>query len=304
VEIMSFANHRAALEWLRQEYSPIHASWLRARELADSAYVWQLATRFSAYLEYCADWSRMEEMLSVASVAAREGQAIDVQAQVCRVLGQTLIRLERYQDARRRLLESSACYRETGDLAGMAHVERLLAWSYERESRPGDMIEHAMRGVEIARELDDDATIGRALNGLGWFYALDGKLTEARDCCESALTLLRATADRFGQAETLDSLGLIHFRMGDFASGEKYYLESAELFTGFGHEFNAADTLANLGDALAAAGMPDEATAVWTSALVALRRLGSTHAQAVQDRIAATERTSRALDDAAHAGDI
>jgi tetratricopeptide (TPR) repeat protein len=124
---------------------------------------------------------------------------------------------------------------------------------------------------------------------VGWYAARLGAFDTARDHCRAALTLHRHHHNPHGEADTLDSIGLIAHRTGDHRQAvENHHHQALTLYRTLGNAHQAAETLDSVGHPHAALGQPEQARKVWREALELYR---------VQSRSADTARVQRQLDE-------
>ena len=105
------------------------------------------------------------------------------------------------------------------------------------------------------------------------------------DCCERALELQLATGDRYGQAETLDSLGYAHHRLRHFTSGISALERAIALYREFGDRYSEAYSLVHLGDTFRSSGDFESARDSWREALSILRLLDHPDATSVHAKL-------------------
>ncbi|MFI6128560.1 hypothetical protein [Micromonospora sp. NPDC051141] len=98
--------------------------------------------------------------------------------------------------------------------------------------------------------------------------------------------MLRRTDDRHGEANTWDSLGLIHDRLGHHRRAARCYGRALTLYQRIGDRYDEADTLTRLGDCRHSAGDRAGALRTWRRALVILDGLGHSDVDRVRERLA------------------
>jgi tetratricopeptide (TPR) repeat protein len=76
-----------------------------------------------------------------------------------------------------------------------------------------------------------------------------------------------------GEADTLDSLGYAHSRMGDFQEAAECYSQAVEIYHEIGDRFHEAGSHIGLGDAQLHAGDPAAARKNWELALAILESI-------------------------------
>jgi tetratricopeptide (TPR) repeat protein len=112
-----------------------------------------------------------------------------------------------------------------------------------------------------------------------------GDHREALARCHEALELLQRIGDRFGEAETWDSLGFTYRQLQDWTQATACYERALDLYREFGDRYNEADTMAYLGDALHASGRTADARATWQQAVRIFEQLGHPDADRVRAKL-------------------
>lgn len=120
---------------------------------------------------------------------------------------------------------------ESNAQAAREEWEALLAlgrlWGTRDYARVGEYLHQALAA---ARELGDQALVGRTLNQLGnWQMNIEQPFA-ARRYHEEALETFRRLADRAGTAETLDMLAIVQYNCGDLLGGRCSYEEAVPLW--------------------------------------------------------------------------
>jgi len=120
---------------------------------------------------------------------------------------------------------------------------------------------------------------------VGWFHGQLGDYEQALICCQQALDLQREINDRFGQAETYDSLGYAHSHLGHQQEATTCYQQAVNMYDELGDRYNVADTLVALGDAYQAFRDSESARIAWRRALTILEQLDHPRADGVRARM-------------------
>jgi len=103
--------------------------------------------------------------------------------------------------------------------------------------------------------------------------------------------------DRYGQADTLDSLGYTHHHLGHHDEATDCYRKSLDLFRDIGDRYKQAKTLTHLGDAHLAAGAPGAARTAWQQALDILSELSYHVAEPVRAKLRSLDGDEPAQED-------
>ena len=137
----------------------------------------------------------------------------------------------------------------------LSQTARLAASMGQREKAAA----LAGRAVELARELNEPASLAQSLQSDGvaaWFRT---DIATARARFEEALVLYEAIADRGGRAVCLANLGAVHSVNGDHETALGYHRASLALCREMGDRLAEAKGLLNLGRTEIMLGRPDVA---------------------------------------------
>jgi class 3 adenylate cyclase/tetratricopeptide (TPR) repeat protein len=123
--------------------------------------------------------------------------------------------------------------------AGILHEEWLaqldlgMLWASQNYQKTGDYFRKAL---EIARQLDDPASLARSLNRLGNWYVNVEQPQESIQYHEEAQTIFEKLDDQSGRSATLDFLGMASLISSDLVSSLAYYREAIRLFETLGDQ--------------------------------------------------------------------
>jgi tetratricopeptide (TPR) repeat protein len=120
-------------------------------------------------------------------------------------------------------------------------------------------------------------------------YAHLGEQQQAMAHCQRALGLHREAGARFGQGDTLVSIGYIYTQIGDFAQARSSYQQALDVFRDIGAPIAEADALTGLGEVLAEEGDVTAARDAWTAAEQILDQFAHPDAVGVRAKLAALE---------------
>jgi DNA-binding CsgD family transcriptional regulator len=124
---------------------------------------------------------------------------------------------------------------EVGDR--QAEWQSLLAlgflWSGKDYEKSGSYLQDSL---DLARELEDPATLAHSLNRIGNWYANMEQVKVAHGYHEEALMIFQELGDPSGLATTLDLLGTTAYLAGDMPAGISYYEQAIPYFRQAGDE--------------------------------------------------------------------
>jgi tetratricopeptide (TPR) repeat protein/transcriptional regulator with XRE-family HTH domain len=175
-------------------------------------------------------------------------------------------------------------YQSAGDEAGQADSLRYLGRVYQETSDYGAVRSSYSRALDLYRGLNDMLGQAHALNYLGVAQHLSDAYEAAESTLTEALDLYRKLGHRLGQAEALNNLAdvqsvsspdearMLYEQALDIARGIATPLEEARALEGIGtHDIQNAD--------------PDAGRQCLRDALAIYRRIGSPHAERVEQTL-------------------
>jgi class 3 adenylate cyclase len=263
----------AAWKYLRQAAQSAHSRYANA-EAAES---YRLAIRAAAHVPGLdvAELSGVDAALGGIYIELGELRAADVALRraLRRVSGQPA-EMARLQMALARLRDLSGQHRaalgwtDRADttLAGVDGPEaRLLRGqlmmrrvrnSYQR-GRHGEALVLARRATELARAAGDRRTLAEALEHVD---ICSGELGEpAHEGAEEALTIYTELGDLAAQARVHNTLGLLAYHRGAWATAIEHYTAAERAYTKCGRLWDSATPTANRAEILIDQGRLDEA---------------------------------------------
>jgi tetratricopeptide (TPR) repeat protein len=114
--------------------------------------------------------------------------------------------------------------------------------------------------------------------------------------CQRSLEFQRQIGYPGGEADTLDSLGYTHRRMGNYQQAADCYRQAVDIFTEIGDRYHEAGSYLGLGDAQLEAVGPAAARASWRRALAILESIPHEDADQARGRLASLPADSRPTD--------
>lgn len=146
-----------------------------------------------------------------------------------RVRGQAYETVGDFERAQRDFQQALTQTRTEGDPHGEWHAlqDLGLLWASQDYAQAGDYFRQALN---LARRSNEPDTLARSLNRVGNWQANIEQPFAALDHHQEALAIFETLADRAGQAETLDFLGMASFMAGDLFKSCVYYERAVTLF--------------------------------------------------------------------------
>ncbi len=110
----------------------------------------------------------------------------------------------------------------------------------------------------LSKKIDQDLTLGRAHNSLGYLLTLKGNYDTAKHHLEKAEIYFDKSDDARGKARALGNLGNLFFRVGHYKEATAYFTQSIDLNRTLQGNGTNAQIVANLGLTLMNTGKYDE----------------------------------------------
>jgi predicted ATPase/DNA-binding SARP family transcriptional activator len=154
-------------------------------------------------------------------------------------------------------------------------IRILLALAHLREAQSEYALAEALfnEALPLARQIGDQASVGRALNGLGEIAEDQGDFEQATSLHRRALAIYREHELRRESAGSLNKLATVAYYQGDHAGAARLWGESLAIFRELGDEWAIGVVLGNLGAAAMATGDFDRAAELHEENVSVGRRL-------------------------------
>jgi tetratricopeptide (TPR) repeat protein len=262
-----FADETRAAAWLHAEYQVLLGCIEYAADGGFERHAWQLAFSMGSYFERSGHWRDWSRAQQVVLVAAQRTGDISGEAHSRRQLGLALAYLGDYASAHRELDRGLELFRDLGDDAHQASAHLSIGYTFDRQGDAQQALNHGEHALKLFRSAGHRAGEAIALNNIGWSQAQHGHYGEALQHCRQALRLHEQAGDQQGQAGAWDSLGYIHYSRADHAEAVACYFKAADFYRQIRDSYNEAETLTRLGDAHHAAGDHRSAERAWRQAL-------------------------------------
>ena len=147
----------------------------------------------------------------------------------------------------------------------MGRIASTLGASFIENGSPEMAIFQYQRVLELYQKTQDPIAISSAFVGLGRSYLLSGDLTQATNCLEQALELVKK--NKLGRAPVLELLGRVHIERGEYAAAQRDLESARKTYTDTGNFKEAARVRAWLGRAYDRQGLLDKGKLHYEEAL-------------------------------------
>ncbi|MFF8910798.1 tetratricopeptide repeat protein [Streptomyces olivaceoviridis] len=262
---VAIANRGGGLSWFRQE-EPAATAALRA---VDDARLRRrrinLAQEWVGYNAVAGRWS---EEITASRIALDAALRLDDPIAVVRssrYLARALVETGRVEEADEPVdLILDQLHRLP--VEHRATTERNISWVHGFQSRHTEALEHARRGLAIARELHQRHEIALALIHVGWSLCRLGDHHQTIAMCRQAIPMLRDLKDSRNVGVAWDNIGYAQHHLGDLDAAVVSYRKAIRIYQGIHSDYGQAEVLDNLASAQLERGETEQARESWTRA--------------------------------------
>ena len=149
-----------------------------------------------------------------------------------------------------------------------------LGVAYSVLGKMTQALEYQQKALSISRELGDRAVEATTLHNLGAIYQATGHPQQALQKYQEALPITREVGDRAGEAATLNNIGYVYRVTGHPQQALQKYQEALPIRREVGDRAGEATTLNNMGALYQATGQPQQALQKCLEALPIRREVG------------------------------
>ena len=222
VHVHPLNDRSAALAWFDAEHTNLLAAQRAAVSRQWHLAVWHLARDLSVY--HTRRGQHHSRLITWQAVLDTPGEYPDVAftTYTHRALGRALNEVGRHEEAIDHLAYALALSEQHDDVLQRATTHLIIMGVWFSVEDYGRALSHAVRSVELFRELGNEVGQGHALSGSAWSRAHLDDYEAAKADCEAALILYRRHGCGQPEADVLDTLGYIHYNTGDYVRAVEY----------------------------------------------------------------------------------
>ncbi|HFD39212.1 MAG TPA: tetratricopeptide repeat protein, partial [Anaerolineae bacterium] len=218
--------------------------------------------------------NRYEEAIACWQAVIGEGEGDALAAQAANDLSNLHYQRREYEPAYHWAGEAQRWAVQSHDPVEESRAWQMLAQVEQRWGDLDQARQRLEEALAAYRELDDEQGAARCLDGLGRILAGGGRQAEARDYFEQALTAYRTLGDRRREAACLRTIGITHWREGDNEAARRALVASQEIYRAIGDRQGEAAGLNSLGLVYIAQGDRAETQRCWEESAAIYRTLG------------------------------
>ncbi|XP_078358260.1 uncharacterized protein LOC144643021 [Oculina patagonica] len=126
-------------------------------------------------------------------------------------------------------------------------IYRTMFIAYRRIRDNKNSMTYGMKLLAFYRQCGITYHEGKLSIALAQIYWIQNKYVEARELCEKAITILRETDDREGEANAYGNLGTVFQSLGEYAKAKEHYERALAIRMEIGDRKGEAAVYGNLG---------------------------------------------------------
>jgi DNA-binding SARP family transcriptional activator len=279
------SDYEQAWAWAETEHQVLLSAAHQAAATRFKTHAWQMLHALEPFFFRRGRWHEFTTAARTALDAARRTDDVAGQAHMHRLLGRGYALLGSFEDAQAHLSHAVVGFRKHGNRTDEARAHLNMGVALRRQARYNDALSQARRALGLYRAAGNPAGQAGALNNIGTYHTYLGDYQEALAYCQKALTGFGELGNRHGAAHALDSLGYAYHCLGQNAQAITCYQQSLDAFREYGDRLSQAETLTHLGDTHHAAGNPQAAHRAWQAALNILSELHHPDASLVHAKL-------------------
>jgi tetratricopeptide (TPR) repeat protein len=277
--------YKEALSWFGAELEVIRALTREAGEHRDSQ-AWKLPVLYLPHLYLTKNWTACLELAPLGlNIARQAGDPVGI-ARCLHSFGWILHELKNDRDALPHLKEAMRLHETIDDGRGRAWTAHALGESLTGHGKYEEALTKFTLALDHFRNSQWPFGTAVVLSTMATTLGLLGRTDEAISTAQKALTLAQEIGIRPLQSRAHHELGLLHLRSGDPHAAIPAFEHARILRRDTNEQWGEADTLLNLGKALAALGRTDEARAALHESVTTFDDLHDPQARAARAELA------------------
>jgi tetratricopeptide (TPR) repeat protein len=197
-----------------------------------------------------------------------------LEARLLRVLGHQLVNGERYTEAIACYEEAVALGNVVQDLQQLSLLYSGMSLAHQEMGQINEATRYAQKALTIHETLHDRLSQARSLNNLGWMLVRLGEFASARSHLDRAIRIFEEQGVETGKAEFLASLAQLEFAQGDLEQASLQAQAALVLTNRHGEMATASEVHALLGRIAAKRGRDADADEAFSAAVTAAGAVG------------------------------
>ncbi len=280
------ADYATALEWFAAEHRVLESTVRYAGQHGFTSHAWQLAYKLTLFYQRKGFWHDWAATARAALDAARAGGDLAGQAHMHRMLAGALLHLGDSAAALAELERTQELYTELGYTTEHAYLHSNFGAVLGRLGRYGNAVAHHRQALELYRAAGLRIGEALAMEGIGSTANRLGDHDRAIASITDALRIHQELDDFGGEANSLASLGQSYHLLSDYKRAAEFTERALRLYRDMDSGADEAEVLMALGDIKLAVGDQAGAGACFGAALAIVDELRLPQADALRDRLA------------------
>lgn len=198
---------------------------------------------------------------------AQHAKSTDLETHIRNGLATALTDLGQTAEAIRQLEASLATSHPLDPSGAYAIAQNMMGFAHYRRGNPIDALRWFQASLESAEKIERADLQMQALSHLAPTLRDAGDLGAAYRACLEGLAMAKQVASPVIEAKLQNTLGLVHRDTGDYGNAIGCYARAIDLWEGVGYSRFTALGLSNLGDAMQAIGLHDDAVRAYEKSL-------------------------------------
>ncbi len=250
--------------------------WRAAGDLANEFHYTQEAADYALRISALSEAINLFERCQdlLPSVMTDPAERRFVEADLYVKLGEALQYTGDYADAEQEIAAGLELYRQIGDQAGTARALSLRGDNYWRTGNYEAALQACSESFALYRILRYTEGEARTLNRLGMVAFEQGEYPRANEQIQAALAVAEAAQNPVARAASMNNLGLVALRTGNYADAVHYFEVTLNLHRENGERWKVASTLHNLGTLAGIQGDLKKANHYFNEVLTMCRTIG------------------------------
>lgn len=195
-------------------------------------------------------YTRPEKAIELSNEAQRLAKDLDNQEALLSALltaGLAHMRLGNALESREYLEQSREIARRIGSFKGEGDAENHLGTIYFEQSQFDRALQHYVKALELRKAIDDKVGMSKTINNMGRVHHKLGNYDKAIALFREAL-LVKPENDQSGRVNTLNNLGLVYRSQGDIPAAMAVFQEALQLAESISSVQGIAYSMLSLGD--------------------------------------------------------
>jgi DNA-binding SARP family transcriptional activator/tetratricopeptide (TPR) repeat protein len=276
---------RHAMAWFDAERQVLQAAVGYAAQHRFRGHAWQLALTLQQFYQRQGYWYDWAATMRAALAAALDADDPSGQAHIRRSLAAAYHLLAQETEAIAELERARELSGHDGHPVEQAYLHSIFGAIFARQGSSDTALAHYRQARACYQAVDHRTGQANALMGIGGCFGQQGRYGDATSLVHDAMAIYGELEDPDGQGDCWLRLGEFHHALGEHEQALTCHQRAVTLMRGSANRAGEALALDFLGDSALAAGKQDLAREAWQTALIVLNELGLPAAGSVRRKL-------------------